>query len=303
MLEKIKEIPFIDESSAVRIKTLASGKVTLERNDKVLWGSETVSIEHTAEVDCYVEASKFFNLLPEIKSIEQSTCLVVTLNNNARYELPYIDVSWETQTMPETYADTVNFKLADLMLCTLNNLIKPELQCIYIDTEGAVSCDFVSACISKEVRTTTPFLLPPDVQALVDGRSCKVQIEGDKIYIQASDFNIVTTKPTSGEEPWWEQLRAMVFGPEAVEFKNATTLKDSLKRLSMFNDYISFNGEKVIAGENYEPFNFTDLGNMQYEIEKVNKVLTTTESIAEKEGNLLFKNENSIFLVSPMDEA
>ena len=300
MLEKIKEIPFIEESSAVRIRTLASGKVGLERNDRVLWASEATSIQAEG-IDCYVEADKFFNLLPEVKSLEQNTCLVVTLNNGARYELPYIDVKWETQEMPEEFTDTINFKLSDLILCTLNNLIKPELQCIYIDNQGAVSCDFVSACMSKEVKSTTAFLLPPDVQALVDGRSCKVKIEDEKIFIQATDFNIVTSKPTIGEEPWWEQLREMV--NEIPQTKSTATLADGLKRLAMFDDYIKFNGEKVLASENYEPFEFIDLGENKYEIEKVSRVLTTANGITSVEGNLIFKNDNSIFLVSPMDEA
>ena len=300
MLEKIKEIPFIEESSAVRIRTLASGKVGLERNDRVLWASEATSIQAEG-IDCYVEADKFFNLLPEVKSLEQNTCLVVTLNNGARYELPYIDVKWETQEMPEEFTDTINFKLSDLILCTLNNLIKPELQCIYIDNQGAVSCDFVSACMSKEVKSTTAFLLPPDVQALVDGRSCKVKIEDEKIFIQATDFNIVTSKPTIGEEPWWEQLREMV--NEIPQTKSTATLSDGLKRLAMFDDYIKFNGEKVLASENYEPFEFIDLGENKYEIEKVSRVLTTANGITSVEGNLIFKNDNSIFLVSPMDEA
>ena len=290
MLEKIKEIPFIEESSAVRIRTLASGKVGLERNDRVLWASEATSIQAEG-IDCYVEADKFFNLLPEVKSLEQNTCLVVTLNNGARYELPYIDVKWETQEMPEEFTDTINFKLSDLILCTLNNLIKPELQCIYIDNQGAVSCDFVSACMSKEVKSTTAFLLPPDVQALVDGRSCKVKIEDEKIFIQATDFNIVTSK----------QLREMV--NEIPQTKSTATLSDGLKRLAMFDDYIKFNGEKVLASENYEPFEFIDLGENKYEIEKVSRVLTTANGITSVEGNLIFKNDNSIFLVSPMDEA
>lgn len=300
MLEKIKEIPFIDESSAVRVRTLENGKIGLERNDRVLWASEGTDIQ-AGGIDCYVEANKFFNLLPEIKTLEQGTCLVITLNNNARYELPYIDVTWDTQTMPETYADTVNFKLADLMLCTLNNLIKPELQCVYIDEKGAVSCDFVSACISKEVKSTTPFLLPPDVQALVDGRSCKVLVKDGKIYIQASDFNIVTTQPTHTDDAWWEDLRGMM--ADNIQTKSTEELASGLKRLVMFDDYIKFDGEKVFAGENYEPFNFTNLGENKYEIEKVSKVLTTATGIAQIEGNLIFTNDSSVFLVSPMDEA
>ena len=301
MLETIKEIPFIDESSAVRVLATDSGKIVLERNDRVIWAREQTALE-SPNIDCYVEADKFFTLLPEIKSLVQSTCLEVTLKNGARYELPFLEVSWETQEMPENYSDSITFKLSDLVLCTLNNLIRPELQCIYIDQDGAVSCDFVSACISNDVKASKAFLLPPDVQALVDGRLCKVEVTEDKIFIKSSDFEIITSKPAMEEgDEWYNDLRAIISG--ATSFKTAEALTESLKRLAMFADHIKFDGEKVIAGENYEPFAFEDLAGAQYEIEKVAKVASIAGQITAKDGNLIFKNDKSTFVVSPMEEA
>ena len=61
MLEKIKEVPFIDESSAVKVFT-RDGKIVLERTDRVVWGQETTTIESEG-VSCYVEADKFFALI------------------------------------------------------------------------------------------------------------------------------------------------------------------------------------------------------------------------------------------------
>ena len=47
MLEKIKSVPFIDESEAVKVISI-DGKIVLERNDRVIWASEKTSFEAIA---------------------------------------------------------------------------------------------------------------------------------------------------------------------------------------------------------------------------------------------------------------
>lgn len=300
MLEKIKEVPFIDESSAVRLLT-KEGKLVLERNDRVVWASEATTLPVATDLNCYVEAKKFFTLLPNIAELEQDTCLKVKLKNGAKYELPFMQSSWETQEMPTEYDNVIMFKLDDLMLCTLKNLIKPELQCVYIDSKGAVTCDFVSACISDNVKSNEPFLLPPDVQELVDGRQCKVKIDGDKIYIQSNDFSIITSKPTMSGDAWWEQLRQML--SEESTYVKTEALTESLKRLVLFGDYVSFDGEKAIVEANFEPFRFAQLPDKKYEIERLSKILTTADEMTEKSENLVLRNKSSKFLISPMEDA
>ena len=299
MLERIKSVPFIDESEAVKVKSV-DGKITLQRTDRVIWACEKTAIEAEG-IDCYVEAEKFFALIDEIKSLAQTTCLEVTLKNGAKYELPFLDVSWEAQEMPTEYEDTITFKLTDLILCTLKNLIKPELQCIWIDQNGAVSCDFISACVTSTVRASRGFLLPPDVQELVDGRICKVKVTEDKIFIAASDFDIVTSRPTEGEDQWYQTIRSMTEG--ANGFTSSEALSIGLKRLVMFADYVMFDGTKATAGSNYEPFAFRNLENNQYEIERLSRILSTAKSITEQGGNLVMKNDSCMFLLSPMEEA
>lgn len=299
MLEKIKEIPLIDQSRAVKLLT-ANGKLLMERNDRVIWAAELTKLE-VANINCYVEADKFFNLLPNIQTLTQTTCLEIALKNGARYDLPFMQVEWESEDMPENYSDTITFKLDDLMLCTLKNLVKPELQCIYIDGQGAVSCDFVSACLSNQVRSQHQILLPPDVQELVNGRQCLVQIENGKMYFKASDFFIATAVPQIGEDRWWEDLRAMI--PQAIEGKPVTSLVDSLKRLQLFGDYVTFSNNKANVGENYEPFEFIEeMSTNNFEIERLSKILTTAVKIDRVNENLMFANETSRFLLSPMEE-
>ena len=299
MLEKIKEVPLIEQSRAVKLLT-ANGKLLMERNDRVIWAAELTKLD-VEDIDCYVEADKFFNLLPDVKTLKQTTCLEITLKNGARYELPFMQVEWESEDMPESYSDSVTFKLDDLMLCTLKNLVKPELQCIYIDEQGAVSCDFVSACLSTQVKATHSLLLPPDVQELVNGRQCLVQIQDGKMYFKSSDFYIATALPQMGEDRWWEDLRAMI--PQRIEGVAVTSLVESLKRLQLFGDYVTFSNNRVNVGENYEPFIFVaDMTDNNFEIERLSKILTTAVKMDKIEQNLMFTNETSRFLLSPMEE-
>ena len=107
--------------------------------------------------------------------------------------------------------------------------------------------------------------------------------------------------PTEDDDKWYEQLRGMLDG--ASEFTQGESLAEGLKRLALFADYITFDGEKALAGSNFEPFTFKDLNGAQYEIEKVSKIMSTAPKIGEKDGNLIFKNESSMFLVSPQEEA
>lgn len=298
MLEKIKEIPFIDESRALKVKSV-NGKIILERNDKVIWAQESTGIEAEG-IDCFVEAKKFFALYEDIKSMEQGTCLTVTLKNGAKYELPFLAVHWDEVLMPDEYEDTITFKISDLMITTLRNLIKPELQCIYIDENGAVSCDIISACISNEVKASHPFLLPLDVQELVVDRICKVNATTDTLYLKGVNFSIATVKPTLTDD-WYNQLREMVVGVEG--FVPTETLNESISRLSLFDDYVRFDGEKVIAGSNFEPFIFKDLEDKPYEINKLSKILPVVKFIAELDNNLILKNDGSLFLISAIEEA
>ena len=301
MLEKIRAIPFIDESRAVKV-SVSQGKMILERTDKVLWGSEVFDKPNWSDVPtCYVEADKFFVLLESISSlVNLGTCLEVTLSNGAKYQLPFLDVKWNSIEMPNDYSEVVTFKLADLMLCTLTNLIKPEFQCIRIDEKGAVSCDFVSACITSDMRVSRGFLLPPEVQPLVDNRLCKLKLTDDKIYIISAGFELVTSMPQLSEEEWWEQLRGMI--DNSLTFLDWSS--EALKRLMMFGDYVEFRDGKVYCGNNYEPFlNFPDMPGRRYEADKLLKIMSSATKIAVFNNNLILKNDNALFLVSPVDEA
>lgn len=298
ILDKIKPIPFVDESSAVKVVSV-DGRISLERTDKVVWAQETTSLLSEG-INCYVEAKPFFALFEEIASLKQTTCLEIKLKNGAEYELPFMDVKWDTVKMPDEYHDRILFKISDLMLTTLRNLIKPELQCIWIDEKGAVSCDIISACISKEVKSKHPFLLPLDVQELVVGRVADVNASGDMLYIRGNDFNIAVMKPTN-EDAWYDDLRAMLEGDPG--FVSVGNLADSLKRLELFDDYVSFDGTTVRAGSNFEPFLFKDLGDNPYEIAKLSRLLAVSDSIGEIGNNLVLRNEGSVFLISAMEEA
>jgi len=301
MLEKIKEVPFIEESKAVKVG-VQNGKLYLERNTRVIWASEVIDLD-VEGLNCYVEADKFFNLLPEIKYLKQTTCLEVQLKNGARYTLPFLTVEWETlQMLSGEETETINFKLDDLMLCTLKNLVKPELQCVYIDSEGAISCDFISACITDIVKSTQPILLPPDVQELTSGRICQVTVTEDTLYFASSNFNIITARPSLSEEAKQDFVGLREMSNGATGFTAVDKLQEGLRRLVLFGDFISFEADRAVVGENFEPFNFRELAGLKYEIECLRKVILTASEITELQGNLILKNTSSRFLVSAVQE-
>lgn len=301
MLEKIKSIPFIDESRAVKVE-VAGGLLRLERTDKVLWGAEELRKEGWEDVPvCYVEADKFFALLPNLAALRNSGAhLEATLVNGAKYLLPFLDVSWQGINMPADYDQSITFKLTDLTISTLTNLIKPEFQCIRIDPKGAVSCDFVSSCISRSMKAERGFLLPPELQPLVDGRLCKVKVTEDKIYVRTTDFDLVTPNPESSGQEWWEELRQML--PDDAPYVNWNP--EALKRLMLFGDYLEFKDGKVYCGDNYEPFSeFQGVPGRRYEADKLLSIMSVATKLASYNDNLLVKNEDSVFLLSPVDEA
>ena len=273
----------------------------MERNTRVIWASELFDLS-VEGIDCYVEASKLFSLLPEIEEMKQGTCLKVRLKNGARYDLPFLVVKWDTPEMPEEYNNSITFKLDDLMLCTLKNLVKPELQCIYIDEKGAISCDFISACINNIVKCSEQILLPPDVQDLTNGKVCNLNITETTLFIKGENFNIVTARPTLSEEAKndFTNLREMIEGE--LIFVKVKELQEGLKRLVLFGDFITFEENRVVCNNNFEPFNFKKIEDKKYEIESIKKVILVATDIGELEGNIVFTSETSTFLVSAVQE-
>ncbi len=142
--------------------------------------------------------------------------------------------------------------------------------------------------------------MPPELQPLVDGRLCKIKVTDEKIYVKATDFDLVTTCPTTGEDAWWEQLREMI--SDSLTFVDWSS--DALKRLMLFGDYVEFKDGKVYCGSNFEPFtSFESIPGRKYEADKLLRVMSTATKIAVFNDNLILKNDSSLFLISPIDEA
>lgn len=299
MIEKIKPIPFIDESNAVKLTSLG-GKLVLERTDRVLWAREKTQVDYVGQ-DCYVEASKFFVLLPEIKTLVVGTCLEVVLKNNAKYSLPFLEVQWESRVMPEGTPQVIRYDIEPLIVSTLSNLIKPELQCIYIDNQGAVSCDFISACFSPQLKSDIPFLLPADVQKLVLGDTCKTVVTDSQVGFMTDQYEIIVSVVLLGEDRWWEQLRDMMKG--VSEFYSTTGLDSVMKRMALFVDYVSFDGSSVCGGTNKEPYQFHSLEGKIYEVSKLSALLDYVKEMTVANDALVLKGEKVSYMLSPLEEA
>ena len=149
MIEQIRAIPFIAESEAVKL--LPDRRV--ERYTRILQASEFLPSQLTLSCDrpVYVEAKKFFALLAATSTVSaEPTCLTVGLQNGAVYRLPFMDVQWDDmRPRPSGAPRSVETDIMGLSTCILGNNMRPELQCIYMDAQGA---GHTADAVGQEIR-------------------------------------------------------------------------------------------------------------------------------------------------------
>lgn len=317
MLENLKELGFIPESRAIKLykksgSTPAESGIFGERYDRVTYLSEKLpDFEFTITGAVYVEACRFLPLLPFIRSATATAnYLEVVLNNTARYKLPYLDVDFEC---PAIEGDSVLqmsgvIDLSILKKTALQNLVKPEMRCIYVDQEGAVSCNFLQGTVDSSVVSNTPLLLPPD---LIDYMG---SAEDGKI--STTDAHIIYTDgvtkwiwaPKSelseeDEEKWYFTIRNSARSIDDSVFTSLESdVLEALKRLQYFGNEAVFNHDKITVEENFEPVIFPTAHGGTFALEEVISVLPYGKKIAFSDSAMFIKNGSVTILVSEREE-
>ncbi len=306
---QMKEVQLVQESKVLKIDPVAK---IFSRFDKTVYIKEPIAtaISITGMKPAYVEAAKFFALISEIKSIDlQQDCCHLTLSNGAEYKLPYFDIAWEDRNIDTTGCFSTKIKLANgrLSSATLKNLANPMLQCIYIDDATAVSCNSMVACIDGTTVSSKPLLLPPDVINFIEGQETEIFVL-DK---QDEQGNVNTTyvfnigqgvvyvpAPSLDYKETADVLRDSL--PENIERYPVGTLFDSLKRLSASHETVVFTQDRVVADEDFEPFNFPKANSsFQFNIQNLLSVIQQTKYIAQSEYALLLYGDKFLFMISP----
>lgn len=300
IINQLKEVQLVKESSALKLDALTQ---QFQRYDRTVYIEEPSPIPISGTGEAYIEAQKLFTLLPETAALTIETdCVKLVLKNKAEYKFPKLDLSWDSNPLPRSFNldNSVNIKLASgrLNSATLKNLANPMLQCIYLDDMGGISCNSMVACLDGTTKTINPILLPPDIVLLMEGKESQLEIIGDNFVIKIADSFLVCPVPNYDYSQTAQILRETL--PIDITKYPVNGLFEEVKRLSAFGDFLSFDGERVLVGENFEPFIFPSADTFfKYGIQYLLTVLPQVTHVAQSDFALLLYGDRFVFMVSP----
>ena len=315
MLELMKELGFIPESRVVKLYKLG-GKVVGERYDKVTYLREVLpDLDLTVEEPVYVESGRFLPLIPFIQSATaRDNYLQVILRNGAEYKFPYIEIEFSRPEVPNI-APSIEIEgeidLSILKKTALQNLVKPEMRCIYVDRNGAVSCNFLQGTVDRSLKSQNPILLPPDlIDYMQSGERGMICTIGDLLFYTNRSTKWIWAPKSELEQsedegaPWYKSIYEQ---SDAAELQNLLSdipagIEDSLKRLQFFGTEAVFYADKIIAGENFEPVAIPSAVGGVYTLEEVVSVIPFAKKIAFFNNAMYLKNGNVTILVSEKEE-
>lgn len=309
MLEAMKVIGFIPESKAVKLYR-NEDVVVGERYDKVTYLREYLNIRLDGEGACYVEAESFLSLLPFIrKAAIKENYLEVILKNGAEYKLPYMEVEF---SVPKIELPTLQISgeidFSILKKTALQNLVKPEMRCIYVDEKGAVSCNFLQGTVDEGITSVEPVLLPPDLIDYIPAGNVQIYKGGDMLfYTDAKDKFIWSPAGDfmeSEETPWYQSIYEQAKSSSEERFSPVQEgMEESLKRLSLFGKEAVFNSSKVQVGNSYEPVSIPSAGGQVFDLEEVIPVISCAKMMTiSEEGTMFLRNGRVTILVSSKEE-
>lgn len=307
MIEKFKEIPFIEESKWVKV-SYESGSLSLVMYDKVLWMEERLRLDcGTSPFTVFVRAIELVPILQHaVRMTKEATYLEVLLENDAVYKLAYaaqtLDMQCPCSSLPEVEQETL-FDLSLLTKATLKNLIKPELQNIYIDEDGAVSCDFNLACLDHSLTSDVPVLLPPMLHPFLVGRWVWGVSDG-YIVCRSEDCTLVCPfeSPIQQPDSWWTSLRERV--DNTLPFVPVAGLDAAVKRLRAFGDVAAiYEGSiQVQDTRGIEPFEGINGDGGEYDLAYLEQVAAAASDLVCVPTMLHARKGTSYLILSAKEE-
>lgn len=307
ILDRLRELGFVKESRAVKLFNSSDGPIG-DRYDRVTYLREPLP-KFVLETDrpVYVEASRFIPLISFIKKATAlENYLEVVLKNGAEYKLPYLDVTFDFDVPMPTTAPKIDGKMdfTALKKTALQNLVKPEMRCVYVSQNGAVSCNFLQGTVDKNIKILhgEPLLLSPDIiNYLPNDAEGKIYVQDDYIFY-VGDFNDMIIAPktelSEEEDPWYEVIYTKAEGATGEYMPIPADLEEGLKRLQCFGNDVIFEQDRVVSDSNFEPIRIAGAHGGEYEIEEVLSVLSGGKEILFKETEMYLKNGNITIMVS-----
>lgn len=310
MLELMKGLGFIPESKVLLLQPF-NGKAFGIRYDRVTYIGEPLDIPLGGQRSVFVEADKFLPLLPYIRSIiARPDYLVVNLDNGAVYKLPYMQAEFDCPAFSLYQVSGImkgSLDFSAVKKTALQNLVNPEMRCIYVDTYGAISCDYIRGTYDRNLFSTVPVLIPPDMYnyAQSDKTGALYKLE-DTLFLEYDDGSFIAS-PTgdfSAQEgaPWYQTIREKA-STALTNTPIPTGMEEALKRLALFSNKVVFTPQYIQVNDDYrEPHNLTVSGEHKYEINDLLSVISFARNIAVGNDAIYLYGDNKTVVISEVEE-
>lgn len=303
MIENIKPIAFVPESTGVRVISRGSC-IYAVRTDRITTIAEKLTFLDNVvnNVDCIVDYNQFAALISEAKEMEQcQTYLRIVLKNGGEYKLEFLDLTVKFPDIPELPEDaqTKVFNFKPLSIACLQSHLSNDLRNVYVNSNGAYSTNFLIAAHTDQLNEEGKQLYPADILGDIAGKF-QVAHKDASLYVANETFILKTVQPILEDEESF-LLIAEMFN-EQIDYQPAKQLPDQLKRIAMFDEVITFKGDKLISRCGIEPSPVTTDEPIEFDIQPLLPVIADAEQIGfSKLGHMYIKKGSLTYMASRRD--
>lgn len=303
MIESIKPIAFVPESTGVRILTKEDAVLAI-RTDRITTIAEKLNFSEQAKgsIDCIVDYKQFSALLPEAAEIEQKpSFLRIVLKNGGEYKLEFLDLKEQFPDVPTLPANAqqklLNFK--PLAIACLQSHLSNDLRSIYVNQNGAYSTNFLIAAHTEQFKEQEVQLYPADILGDVAGQF-QVAHDGTSMYIAGADFILRTAQPILEDEENFLLIAEMF--KEPIDYVPAKQLPEQLKRISMFDEVVTFKGSEIVSKCGSEPSPITVQEELEFDVQPLLPIIADAEQIGfSSQGHMYIKKGSLTYMASRRD--
>ena len=304
MIETIKPIVFVPESTGVRILT-REGEVYAIRTDRITTIAERLSLEEDAvkgSIDCIVDYKQWSALQVFIAEVKQEAAyLAIVLKNGGEYKLEFIDIKEKFPNIPELPATAapklLHFK--PIAIACLQSHLSNDLRSIYVNQNGAYATNYLIAAYTEAFKEDKVQLYPAEILGDMAGQFL-VAHEGDKMYIASKEFIIVTAQPVLEDESNFLAIAEMF--KENIKYTPALQLSEQLKRISLFDEVVIFDKQLIKSKCGTEPSPvFTEVP-IDFDVLPLLPIIDGAEYIGFSElGHMYIKKGTIVYMASRRD--
>lgn len=304
MIENIKPIAFVPESTGVRILTKEKQAYAV-RTDRITTIAEKLSLDEEAikgEIDCIVDYKQWSALQSFIEEVHQEAAhLAIKLKNGGVYQLEFLDLSQpfpDIPLLPEN-AEMKMLHFKPLSIACLQSHLSNDLRSIYVCKEGAYSTNFLIAAHSDQLSEEKVQLYPADILGDIAGKFL-VAHEDTAMYIASNEFILKTAQPILEDEENFLLIAEMF--KEPIDYVPAQQIAEQLKRISLFDEVVTFNQDKLVSKCGNEPSPITVKEPIEFDVPPLLPIIDGAEFIGFSSlGHMYIKKGSLTYMASRRD--